>query len=101
MDYNELLNFHHKTEEEITKDFSKELNRRMDKMINDPYKDDNSDIVVKILELPQEHRIIFSDIVTRNIELEEKLLEAQKDLYIAYKYFELYSSNLEKELEKY
>jgi ribosome-associated translation inhibitor RaiA len=101
MDYNELLNFHHKTEEEITKDFSKELNRRMDKMINDPYKDDNSDIVVKILELPQEHRIIFSDIVTRNIELEEKLLEAQKDLNIAYKYFELYSSNLEKELEKY
>ena len=101
MDYNELLNFHHKTEEEITKDFSKELNRRMDKMINDPYKDDNSDIVVKILELPQEHRIIFSDIVTRNIELEEKLLEAQKDLYITYKYFELYSSNLEKELEKY
>ena len=88
------------TEKELSQAFCKELNKRMESMIYDPYTDDNN-FINELLKLSERHREIFADIISRNIELEEQNNEFKVNMDIAFKYFNQYNDNLNKILEAY
>jgi len=93
--FNEILDFHNMDELEITKLFNTELYKRMNAELNNEQEEFN----IMISELSQDAKLIIADLLERNFNLEVKLEEMQKNMDIAFKYFNNYIENSEKTQE--